>query len=141
MRKRTHSREMALQILYQFNITNEKIEDVMEDFWPENKSDEEVRIFAEKLALGTAGHVQDLDDVIVKYAENWNLKRMAIIDKNILRLAAYELLYLEDIPPKVTINEAVNLAKKFSQADSGKFVNGILDRISHTEKMPEGKEK
>ena len=69
-----------------------------------------------------------------KATENWDLNRMAVIDRCILRFAAYELLYMDDIPPKVSINEAVNIAKKFSQEDSGKFVNGVLDKINHTEK-------
>ena len=76
----------------------------------------------------------EIDQVLGKYADNWELSRMAMIDRNVMRLATYELLYLADVPPKVTLNEAVNLAKKFSQEESGKFVNGILDKINHTEK-------
>lgn len=141
MRKRTISREYALQVLYQQHLTSDSVEDALKNFWEHVELDDpEVREFTELLVRGTTENVEDLDKVIVKYAENWNLNRMAVIDRNILRVAAYELLFTNDIPPKVTINEAVNLAKKFSQADSGKFVNGILDKISHSEKLPSGKE-
>lgn len=139
MRKRTQSREFALQVLYQINITQDSVDEAAKLFWEENESEEEVRDFANWLVQGTVEHQSALDQIIVKYAENWNLDRMAVVDRNILRMAAYELLYAADIPPKVTINEAVNLAKKFSQSDSGKFVNGILDRIAHSEKLPSGK--
>lgn len=140
MRKRTAGREYALQALYQIHITQNSAEDVLKDFWENHEEvDGESREFTEQLVTGTVEHLTHLDEVIKKYAENWNLDRMAVVDRNILRLAAYELLYAADIPPKVSINEAVNLAKKFSQGDSGKFVNGILDRISHSEELPAGK--
>ncbi len=142
MRKRTQSREVALQILYQMNITCESAEDTLANYWEHNEEwDPEVREFADWLVRGTVENGERLDTIIIRYAENWNLDRMAVIDRNILRMAAYELLFAGDIPPKVTINEAVNLAKKFSQADSGKFVNGILDRISHSEPLPGEKGK
>lgn len=105
-------------------------------FWSgqEESFAEDVRIFAEKLALGVMENQSEIDTILAKYADNWELSRMAMIDRNVMRLATYELLYLADVPPKVTLNEAVNLAKKFSQEGSGKFVNGILDKINHTEK-------
>ena len=135
-RKRTQSRECALQILYQNEINPEPMPEILRLFW--NQQDEafsdEVRVFAEKLALGVMENQLEIDKVLEKYADNWELSRMAMIDRNVMRLATYELLYLADVPPKVTLNEAVNLAKKFSQEESGKFVNGILDKINHTEK-------
>ena len=135
MRKRTRSREFALQLLYQYEMNEEPLEAVIRRFWEENhESEEEVRNYAERLVRGTVDHLVALDETIVRYAENWLLNRMAVIDRNILRFAAYELLYMADeIPPKVAINEAVNIAKKFSQEEAGKFVNGILDKINHTE--------
>ena len=135
MRKRTQSRECALQILYQYEMNPASLDEMLPAFWQENpESSEEVRSFAERLVLGTVGHLPELDKIISLYAENWDLNRMVAVDRNILRQGTYELLYLEDIPPKVAINEAVDLAKKFSQEESGKFVNGILDKINHTEK-------
>ena len=143
MRKRTLARECALQILYQHEMNPAPLEEVMASFWEENpKMGDEVREFAKALVLGTAQHLQEIDAVVVRATENWGLSRMAVVDRNILRFATYELLFLSDIPPKVTINEAVNLAKKFSQEESGKFVNGVLDKINHTEKPKyEGREE
>jgi transcription antitermination factor NusB len=135
MRKRTQARECALQILYQYELNPAPLEEVMESFWEQNSNaTEEVRRFADALVLGSQKHVKELDEIIIRATENWELSRMAVIDRNILRFATYELLFLSEIPPKVTINEAVNLAKKFSQEESGKFVNGVLDKINHTEK-------
>jgi N utilization substance protein B len=134
MRKRTQAREYALQILYQNDLNPEPIEEEFQSFWEEHPDVPiEIRSFAELLVRGTLEHLGELDKVITRYAENWGLERMAKIDRSILRFATYELLFCPDIPPKVTINEAVNIAKKFSQEDSGKFVNGILDKINHTE--------
>ena len=135
MRKRTQAREFAIQVLYQHEMNPEPLEESLASFWEENASlPEEVRSFADSLVRGTLEHLPEIDEVIARYTENWQLNRMAAIDRNILRFGVYELLYVEDIPPKVSINEAVNIAKKFSQEESGKFVNGVLDKINHTEK-------
>ena len=135
MRKRTQARECALQILYQYEMNPGSPEEVLASFWAENTTYvEEVREFASSLVRGTLEHLSEIDEVVRRTTEHWELNRLAVVDRNILRFAAYELLYCADIPPKVSINEAVNLAKKFSQEDSGKFVNGVLDKISHTEK-------
>ncbi len=135
-RKRTQSRECALQILYQYEMNPEPMAEILKLFWAQQDEvfSDEVHNFAEKLALGVMENQSEIDKVLEKYADNWELSRMAMIDRNVMRLATYELLYLADVPPKVTLNEAVNLAKKFSQEESGKFVNGILDKINHTEK-------
>ena len=149
MRKRTRSREFALQVLYQLDISDCDLKEVLEDFWedrtdlalsdPEkkavedNKKDPEVRSYTEKLAYGTFEKIKQIDPLIERYAENWEMKRMAYVDRNILRLALYEILFLEEIPVKVAINEAVELAKRYGETDSSKFVNGILDRIAKTE--------
>ena len=136
LRKRTQARECALQILYQYEMNPEPMAEILKKFWSQQDEtfSEEIRDFAEKLALGTVEHQAEIDKIVERYADNWELSRMAMIDRNIMRFATYELLYLADVPPKVTLNEAVNLAKKFSQEESGKFVNGILDKINHTEK-------
>ena len=132
MRKRTKAREFALQTLYQMDLTQDKPETALENFWLSQRNDEidaEVKVFSGNIVKGVAQHREAIDERISKYATNWQLKRMAVVDRNILRMATFELLYCEDIPPKVSINEAVNLAKKFSGLEAGKFVNGILDKI------------
>lgn len=135
MRKRTQARECVLQILYQHEINSVPVDELFGRFWEQNPVEsEEIRTFAEEIVRGTIDRLAEINAVIDKYAENWDMNRMAMVDRNILRFACYELLFRADIPPKVTINEAVNVAKKFSQEDSGKFVNGILDKICHTEK-------
>lgn len=134
MRKRTLARECVLKILYQTEILKEASDDVTQRFWEDNPVDEEVREFAERILTGIRENMADLDTIVTRHTDNWGLSRMAIIDKNILRFGAYELLFMPDIPPKVTINEYVNIAKKYSQEDSGKFVNGVLDHINHNEK-------
>ena len=91
--------------------------------------DAQVKEFTGELVKGTVEHFKAIDEKIADYATNWQIKRMAVIDRNILRLSCYELLFREDIPPKVSINEAVDLAKKYSGPQAGKFVNGILDKI------------
>lgn len=134
MRKRTKAREYALQILYAVDITKDDSTDCVRRFWEGNEeSSVEVKKFATDLVLGVSDNKKEIDRIIAKYATNWKLDRMAVIDRNVLRFAAYELLYAKDIPPKVSINEAIDIAKKFGGADSGKFVNGVLDKINKTE--------
>ena len=134
MRKRTKSREYALQILYAVDITKDDPRDCVRRFWEGNEeSSGEVKKFAAGLVLGVSDNRKEIDKMIAKYATNWHLDRMAVIDRNVLRFAAYELLYAKDIPPKVSINEAIDIAKKFGGPDSGKFVNGVLDKINKTE--------
>lgn len=135
MRKRTHAREFALQVLYQLEMNPATADELLAIFWAETPGAEpEIREYAERLVRGTVEKKAELDETIQKATQNWDLDRMAVIDRCILRFSTYELLYMQDIPPKVSINEAVNIAKKFSQEDSGKFVNGVLDKINHTEK-------
>lgn len=135
MRKRTKAREYALQILYAVDITKDDPTDCVERFWEGNEeSSGEVKKFAASLVLGVSDNKKEIDRMIAKYATNWQLDRMAVIDRNVLRFATYELLYVKDIPPKVSINEAINIAKKFGGPDSGKFVNGVLDKINKMER-------
>jgi len=139
MRKRTKARECALQILYQIDITRNDYSCCLDDFWQtKEKVDDSVAEFANLLVKGTIENKKEIDKIISGYATNWNIDRMAIVDRNVMRLATYELLFLKDIPPKVSINEAVDIAKKYGDIDSGKFVNGILDKISK-EKYVDGK--
>jgi transcription antitermination factor NusB len=134
MRKRTFSREIALKILYACDVGKCSIEKSVEDFWRHNDTkDINVKEFAQFLVEGIDKNRKEIDAVIEKYAANWKIDRMATIDRNILRIASFELIFAEDIPPKVTINEAIEMAKKYGNKDSGKFVNGVLDKVSKEE--------
>jgi N utilization substance protein B len=129
--KRRRSREFALQVLYQLEITKQGALQAMvqlrENFSPEEGEDE----FAKRIVLGVMEHRQEIDRLIKERSENWRLDRMTIIDRNILRIAIFELLYCGDIPPKVTLNEAIDLGKRYGSEESGSFINGILDRIQN----------
>jgi len=134
MRRRTLSREHALKMLYQFDITKRPMEAVVQSYWQaEETKDQEIIAYANLLAQGISAHVQEIDQKISDYATNWQIKRMAIIDRNVMRIGLYELQHTTDIPPKVAINEAVELAKKYGDLESSKFVNGILDKIHKKE--------
>ncbi|MDP8216777.1 MAG: transcription antitermination factor NusB [Candidatus Kaelpia imicola] len=132
MRKRTKSREIALKILYRVDISKESSSEVLDDILRRER-DKNIKKFARELAINTLDNMPVLDRLITKHTLNWQLNRMAVIDRNILRLASYELLFCSSIPPKVSINEAIELAKKYGDQDSGKFVNGILDEITRQE--------
>lgn len=134
MRKRTKARENALKILYAVDITGEEAKKCIDTYWQTNEeNDTEVKTFANSLVLGAANNGKEIDKMISQYTTNWQLDRMAVIDRNILRLATYELLFRDEIPPKVTINEAIDIAKRYGDSDSGKFVNGVLDKINKSE--------
>ena len=128
MGSRHHARERALQILFQYDIHG-RAGLWLDVFWQENEATDEVRAFAERLVSGVLEKKKELDAVIGKYATNWKISRMPIVDRNILRAGAYELLWMDDVPAKVTVNEAIELAKSFGDDDASKFVNGILDQI------------
>ncbi len=131
MRKRTKAREIALQVLYTLDITGDDPDKALDNFWAaqEGKVEQPVKEFAEKIVRGVARHRDTIDTQISSHAKNWELRRMPTIDRNILRLGVFELIYCQDIPVKVSINEAIDLAKKYSGTQAGKFVNGILDKI------------
>ncbi|HEX9667005.1 MAG TPA: transcription antitermination factor NusB [Thermodesulfobacteriota bacterium] len=137
MGKRRRAREIALQFLYQYDSQRETrsdhsdIKQQVDLFWSAKDAsiNEEVKEFATILIAGSCENMDGIDCIINKYSKHWRLSRMPTIDRNILRMAIYELAYLRNIPPPVTINEAVELAKKFGTEESGSFINGILDRI------------
>ena len=129
MRSRTKARECALQVLYQVDIRRVGHEQILDEFWQGHAALAEIKAFAHQLVAGTLEHLPTIDPLIAGYADNWELKRMAVIDRNILRLGVFELLHLDEVPPKVCINEAIELAKRFGDADSSKFINGILDAV------------
>jgi len=131
MRKRTFSRENALKILYAMDIARESSEETAAKFWENNTEvSDVVEDFAEAIVLGVEKNKEKINEMISSCADNWKIDRMAAIDRNIMRIAVYELLFTEEVPPKVAINEAIEMAKKFGDKDSSKFVNGILDKIS-----------
>lgn len=129
--KRRQAREYALQILFQIDFTEKKLgRRELDEFWADKKENREIREFAEELVKGSLEKLEDIDALIEKLAENWILERMAAVDRNILRLAAFEILYRKDIPSAVTINEALEIAKKYSSSESAPFLNGVLDRLA-----------
>ena len=154
MGKRREARERAVQFLFQHDLNPpENLDRALNEFWdtqraaaiagekgpatwgqpvelpPPTAEEAEVHLFADPLIRGTLEHRDAIDEHIKKHAKNWEFHRIATVDRNIMRLAIYEMLHREDIPPVVSINEAVDIAKKFSTQDSGKFVNGILDKV------------
>ena len=128
MGSRHHARERALQILFQYDIHG-RPGLWLEVFWKENEATDEVKAFAERLVAGVLEKKKELDGLIGKYATNWKVSRMPIVDRNILRAGVYELLWMDDVPAKVTVNEAIELAKSFGDDEASKFVNGILDQV------------
>jgi len=127
---RRRGRESALQVLYQIDVTQRNAEEALALFWSNFAFDEEARSFSESLVRGVVEHYDEINDLVERHAEHWKMSRMTWIDRNILRIAVFEFLYCADVPSKVTINEAIELGKRFGSEDSGAFVNGILDRIT-----------
>lgn len=134
MRVRSKAREIALCIIYQAEILKIPLPEATNNYFLYHSHPEKVTSFSKILIEGIYANCAFLDGVIKKYTRNWNLERMAIIDRNILRMGCYEIFFLDDVPPKVAINEAIELAKKFGDIDSPRFINGILDRIYKSEK-------
>ncbi|MCG3778316.1 MAG: N utilization substance protein B [Nitrospira sp.] len=132
MGSRHQARERALQILFQYDIHGQPGL-WLDVFWKENEASSEARAFAERLVAGVLEQKPELDVLIGQYATNWKITRMPIVDRNILRAGVYELLWMDDVPAKVTMNEAVELAKSFGDEEASKFVNGILDKVLHQE--------
>ncbi len=127
---RRQCREWALQFLYQaeFRGPSRESRDLLE-FWQAFHPGDELPAFLNDLVAGVASHLNELDELLRRFSEHWRLERMTLVDRNLLRLAAYELLYEPEVPPKVVINEAVDLAKRYGTEESGAFVNGVLDHI------------
>ncbi len=136
MRNRTKAREYALQMLYQVDVSQGQWQQIIEEFLVQATVPEDVKAFAKRLVEGTLTRLEEIDRLVSSHADNWQLNRMAVVDRNILRMGTYELLYVEDVPPKVSLNESVDLAKRFGDEESGKFVNGILDTIHKTHGRP-----
>ncbi len=126
---RRKSREVALKTLYGIEISNNPSSEAFSDSLEENELTPMMKEYAEKLVYGVRGNLAELDALISKGLTNYSLDRLAVIDRNLLRVAAYELMYQPATPPAVSINEAVSLAKKYSTAESGQFVNGVLSYV------------
>ena len=125
---RRKAREYALQMLFQFDMTRKR-EGLTKQFWARRKSIPAVRTYSDRLVEGVLNHLEEINRMIREYTQHWSLERIAVVDRNVLRFAIYEILYMEEIPAKVTIDEAIEITKKYGEEGSGAFVNGILDRI------------
>jgi len=127
---RRDGREAAIQFLYQYDTFKPaNLDEALAGFWKQTEEPQNVRDFANDLLRGALEKLPEVDAKIRTLADNWDFERLAVVDRNILRLAVYEMLFRPEIPPVVSINEAIEIAKKFSTAESGKFVNGLLDRV------------
>jgi transcription antitermination factor NusB len=128
--RRRQARELALQLLYELDVRGEAdLESVIAAFWARQPAHDEVREFADRLVRGVKGRQPEIDELIAKFAEHWELDRMAVVDRNVLRAGIWELLWGVDVPPKVAINEALEIARRFSTEESTRFINGLLDRV------------
>ena len=130
MGARTTAREAALQMLYAVEATSGGVEQVIGDFWRELPGDAEGRDYADGIVRGVAENTSHVDDLIRNASKNWRVERMTRVDRNILRLGAWELEQSREVPRAVIIDEAVELAKRYGTEESGAFVNGVLDRIA-----------
>jgi N utilization substance protein B len=129
MGRRRRSRELALQILFQVEITRDPPAQVLEHFWADHPGSPGTRGFAEELVLGVLQHLGEIDGIIAGAAEHWRLERMAIVDRNVLRSAIFELTRRPETPAAVVIDEAIEVARKFGSQESAPFINGVLDGI------------
>lgn len=130
MRERRRGREAALQMLFEIDATGQSAESAILNYWATLASSVEGRDFADKIVRGVMGDLERIDEMIRGVSRNWRLERMARVDRNVIRLATFELVAFEDIPRKVTLNEAVELAKRYGSENSASFVNGVLDRLA-----------
>ncbi len=129
MGKRRYSRELVIQFLYLSEMNEGDLKAQLENFWESNACQPDVQSFSEDILNNIFDHKKEIDARLEKYSDNWTLSRMTVIDRNLLRLAASELMYSTSVPPKVAIDEAVEIAKKFGSEDSPNFINGVLDRL------------
>jgi N utilization substance protein B len=130
MGRRRQGREMALQLLYELDVRGDADPSTAaDDFWRGRTVPEDVRALADAIVRGVKANQPKIDELITRFAEHWELDRMAVVDRNILRAGIFELLWTIDVPPKVAINEALEIARRFSTEESTRFINGILDRV------------
>tara|TARA_B100001964_G_scaffold223702_1_gene269875 strand:- start:156 stop:587 length:432 start_codon:yes stop_codon:yes gene_type:complete len=129
MGKRRSSRELALKFLYQFELNKGDLDEQIRLFLEQNSSQEDVENFMKELVVSLIDKMEEIDEIIQKFSDHWILDRMTVIDRNILRMGTCELLFNFPTPPKVVINEAIDIAKKYGNEDSPEFINGILDKV------------
>lgn len=130
MGARRKARECALQMLFQFDITQQSPQELLETYWGEmTEATSDVQEFANALVVGVIAHLEEIDNRIMERTEHWRLSRMSIVDRNLMRLAVYEFLHLPSTPKTVAINEALEIARRFSTPEATQFINGILDAI------------
>ncbi|MBO0723504.1 MAG: transcription antitermination factor NusB [Blastocatellia bacterium] len=130
MGARRKARECALQMLFSYDVARPSVDDLLETYWGQiAEGADDVRIFANELAIGTISHLVEIDERIRIRTEHWRIPRMAIVDRNLLRMAVYEFLYQPSTPKTVAINEALEIARRFSTTEATQFINGILDAI------------
>lgn len=129
MGTRRRARELAIQVLFHLEFSPDDPDKTFELIYENFSSQRSIRPFSRELVLGVCENREALDELLVRASKNWRLERMSRLDRSILRLASFEILFREDIPPKVSIDEAVEAGKKFGSEDSGSFINGILDNI------------
>ena len=135
MGKRREGREAAVQFLYQYDVNRQPVDESLAAFWQlrtapgKGETSAKTRAFTEEIVKGVAAQCEAIDACISKYTANYDLHRIAVVDRNILRVGIYEMLHCTDVPPVVSINEAIEIAKRFGSEESGRFVNGILDRV------------
>jgi len=129
MGKRRKSREYTLQVLFQIEFNNSNPEKIQEQYWKNKKVPEEIKEYSVWLLNGVISYRKKIDDIIQSVSENWRVSRMAVVDRNILRIAVLELFFGENLAPAIVINEAIEIAKKFSSEKSASFINGILDAL------------
>ncbi len=126
---RRETREWIIQFLFQLDFNSTPIDVALQDFWEGKEPIDREKTYAEEIIKGVVQHKDELDDRLSQYAKRWDSERMGAVDRTVMRVALFEMLYREDVPPVVSINEAVHFAKDFSSFQSGRFVNGVLDRI------------
>jgi len=129
MGKRRKARESTLQILFQLEFNDRGLENIFESFWQEKKASKEIKDYCRWLVEGVVSHKERIDRLIQSVSENWRINRMALVDRNVLRIAVFELLYEENLAPAIVIDEAIEVSKKYSSEESATFVNGILDAV------------
>lgn len=129
MGKRRKARECVLQILFQLEFANDDLEEILKDYWAHQRVPAEVREYSEWLVKGICQHKPEIDRTIQQASRNWRLDRMATVDRNILRIAVFEMLFEKTLAPPIVIDEAIEIAKKYSGQEAGVFVNGILDGV------------
>ena len=140
MGRRRKAREVALQVLFAMDVLGGQPQEAIDLFWSNFEAPKEAKSYASRLIRGVHEKLDEIDGLIASCSDNWALNRMSRVDRNILRLAVFEFLYCHDVPPKVTLNEAIDLGKEFGTENSGSFINGILDALNSKLQKKDGDE-